>query len=148
MISEIKYSDFDKLKEIVVLSVLSSITKKDDEAKKLIDQIVESVESWRKTGLVGFHKKYSIGSKIVGFIIVKEYWNLSQVFVCPEYQGKGIGRSLITAAINGCRRESPKNKIILNSSTVAAGFYEAIGFRKTGPGKDLPGGCIPFEYDF
>lgn len=148
MLSKIRIKDSDRIKDIILSSVHGSVTKKKREAKKLIEMILESLENWRKAGSLGFHRKYTIGNDIVGFIIVKEYWNLSQIFVSPDFQGKGIGRSLITAAIRGCRDKSPKDKLMLNSSTKAAGFYKVMGFRRTGPGKKLPGGCIPFEYDF
>ena len=46
-----------------------------------------------------------------------------------------------------CSEKSDVQKIRLNSSHHAKGFYKAVGFVQTGPGKDLPGGCIPFEYN-
>ena len=68
------------------------------------------------------------------------------MFVHPSYYKQGVGRSLFEAALPICKQKSDKQKIILNSSTFASGFYKAIGFVQTGPGRDLPGGCIPHEY--
>ena len=148
MLSAISKNDLDELRELVSESVRRSITDSEEEAAFLIEDIVRSLDGWSKSGSVGFHRKYSVAGKIVGFIVVKDYWNLSHLFVSPEYQGRGIGRLLIEAAVEGCRNESPRQKIQLNSSSNAAGFYEAMGFRRTGQAEDRPGGCIPFEYNF
>jgi GNAT superfamily N-acetyltransferase len=81
-------------------------------------------------------------------VLVKEYWNMTNLFVAPDHQGRGIGRLLLEAAMKGCQTRSPRGALLLNSSTVACGFYEHLGFRQTGPGRDRPGGCVPYGHDF
>ncbi len=81
-------------------------------------------------------------------MLVKDYWNLASLFVLPEFQGQGIASNLVSAALAVCRGKSPKGKVKLNSSTFAAEFYRKYGFQQIGDPRDLPGGCIPYEYGF
>lgn len=92
--------------------------------------------------------KYVVDGRIGGVVLVKKYWNLSNLFVLPTLQRRGIGRQLLETALAGCRDRSPKGKVMVNSSTVAVEFYKAMGFVQTGPGVDRPGGCVPLEYSF
>lgn len=146
MLSEITRNDLDVLKGLIAEAVRASVDISDEEAAALIEEIVQSLDNWIEAGLNGFHRKYHVADEVAGFIVVKDYWKLSHLFVLPEFQGRGIGRSLVQAAVEGCRARSLRKKIELNSSSNAAGFYEAIGFRQTGPPVDKPGGCIPYEY--
>jgi GNAT superfamily N-acetyltransferase len=148
MLSAIGKNDIDKLRELVAESVRGSIISPDEEAAVLIEEIARSLESWSESELLGFHRKYCVGDEVAGFIVVKDYWKRWHLFVSPEFQGCGIGRSLVDAAVEGCRDKSPRQKIQVNSSSNAAGFYEPVGFRQTGPSIDRPGGCIPYEYGF
>ncbi|MHC4118426.1 MAG: GNAT family N-acetyltransferase [Planctomycetota bacterium] len=148
MITEITKDDLDRLREIVAGSVRGSVACSDEEAACLIEEIVRALDSWCKSGSPGFGRKYSVGETVAGFVVVRDYLKLTHLFVCLEFQGRGIGRALVEAAIEGCRNRSPHRKITLNSSKNAAGFYEAMGFGRTDPPTDKPGGCIPFEYSF
>jgi GNAT superfamily N-acetyltransferase len=147
-LSGIDGSDLDELRALVAASVPGSVIDSEEETITLIDEIVRLLDRWMESGSVGFHRKCSIGDKAVGFIIVQDCWKLSHLFVLPEFRGHGIGRLLVEVAIRECRERSPRRKIELNSSSKAAGFYEAMGFRRTGPSFDRPGGCIPYEYRF
>jgi GNAT superfamily N-acetyltransferase len=79
-------------------------------------------------------------------ILVKNDGGLCNLFVHPSCYKQGIGRALFQAAVSICKEKPDIRKIQLNSSTFAAGFYEAVGFVQTGPALDRPGGCIPYEY--
>lgn len=56
------------------------------------------------------------------------------VAVIPEFQGKGIGRSIITAILNNIRLEIPRCAFILYASPGKEDFYRKLGFHgmKTG----------------
>ncbi len=144
--SEIHEGDLDALRAVVSASVSGSVTDSEEDATALIEEIIRSLNDWMESGSSGFHRKYSVKGRAVGFIIVQDYERISHLFVLPESQRRGIGRSLVEAAVQACRAKSPGRTIQLNSSSNAAGFYEAMGFRRTGPGLDRPGGCIPYEY--
>ncbi len=148
MLSTISVNDLDKLRELVAESVRGSVVRSDEEAAILIEETARSLGDWGASGLLGFHRKYSVANEVAGFVVVQGYWKISHLFVAPRFQSRGIGRSLVEAAVEGCQDKSPRRKIELNSSSAAAGFYEAMGFCRTGPGIDRPGGCIPYEYRF
>lgn len=146
MIHPIDQSDFDELSNLIAVAVRECVTSNESDAKFLIEDIVRSLQAWQVAGAVGFHAKYLFDGTITGFVVVKNFWNLSHTFILPSQQRQGIGRRLIQAAIEACRNQSPRGKIQLNSSTFAAGFYTVMGIKQTGPGIERAGGCIPFEF--
>ncbi|WP_010584721.1 GNAT family N-acetyltransferase [Schlesneria paludicola] len=148
MISPIDEGDLDQLSNLVDVTVHGSVANNKEDAKFLIEDIVRSLKTWQASCSRGFHAKYSVDEAIVGFVVVKEYWNLSHLFVLPSHQGHGIGRGLMQAALTACRDKSPRGKIQLHSSSNAVGFYATLGFNQTGAGIERPGGCIPFEFGF
>ncbi|KQO63717.1 GNAT family N-acetyltransferase [Curtobacterium sp. Leaf261] len=65
---------------------------------------------------------------------------LAKMAVAPEHRGRGIGRRLITAAID-LARESGVRRLVLesNSSLVpAVRMYESVGFRHVSPETHAP----------
>ena len=148
MIHPLEAGDFDELSNLVAVAVRKCVANNEADASFLIEDIVGSLKTWQTSGYAGFHGKYSLDGAVTGFVVVKNYWNLSHLFVLPCQQRRGIGRCLLQAAVEACRDKSPRGKIQLNSSASAAAFYAALGFKQTGPGIERPGGCIPFEFDF
>ena len=148
MLSEISVHDFGELARLISESIRRSVNVTDVQAEVLIKEVVDSLDHWCRSGMMGLGRKYTIDEQLAGVIVVQDYCKLTHLFVGPDYQGRGIGRVLVEAALDICRSESSSRKIHLNSSSNAAGFYDAMGFRQPGPGEDRPGGCIPFEYCF
>lgn len=74
-------------------------------------------------------------NKIVGYYsyIIKEEKNviLDNLFILPEYIGKGLGKYLMTDFLNRMKDEKFK-KITLDSEPNAEDFYLKIGFKKIG----------------
>jgi GNAT superfamily N-acetyltransferase len=124
------------------------VARSEEDAAFLIGDIDESLEWWRENPDSSLHLKYGEAGVIAGVLLIKEFWNLTNLFVAPDYQRQGIGRLLLNEALQRCRSRSPRAAVLVNSSTYAAGFYERMHFVQTGPGKDRPGGCVPFRYDF
>jgi len=73
--------------------------------------------------------------KIIGYYsyIIKEEKNviLDNLFVLPEYIGKGFGKYLMTDFLNRMRNDKFE-KITLDSEPNAENFYLKIGFKKIG----------------
>jgi GNAT superfamily N-acetyltransferase len=148
MLSIIQEQDFAAIRSLIETSIRVSVAQTEDDARFLVDDVVLSLDKWKQTGCAGLGIKYSVEEEIVGFIIFKQFWNLSHLFVSPAFQRRGIARALVSAALLECRTKSPRGKLQLNSSANASPFYAAAGFVQTGPGIERPGGCIPFEYSF
>ncbi len=148
MLSDIIETDLGELAQVVRSSIRSSTDESGQATQFLIDETIQSLSVWWDKNSSGFQSKYSIEGEIVGFIVVKDFWNLSHLFVLPNYQRFGIGKALVQSAIDACKERSPEKKLKLNSSTYAADFYKCVGFRQSGPSLERPGGCIPYEYSY
>ena len=88
------------------------------------------------------------GEKAIG--VVRLLWDggyiafLSDVIVDPEYQGQGIGRTLVETCISRLKADMKpgyKVKLTLNSAKGKEPFYEKFGFRErpnedSGPAMD------------
>lgn len=140
--------DLPAIRALIAAAIRHSVARSEPEARFLIDDIGGSLDAWRDNPADTLHLKCSWSGSIVGVVLVKEFWNLTNLFVAPDHQGRGIGRLLLEAAMETCRTRSPRGALLLNSSTVACGFYEHLGFHQTGPGRDRPGGCVPYRHDF
>ncbi len=76
---------------------------------------------------------------------MKEFWNLTSLFVDPDFQARGIGKKLVLEALSQCQGMSPKGSVKLSSSTHAQDFYRAMGgFEQVGEPQPLPGRMYSF----
>ncbi len=91
--------------------------------------------------------KYKIENQVVAYILVKHFWNLSDLFVLPSYQKQGIGSSLLNQAIEICRKHTV-GYIRLNTSTSAKKFYLKHGFAISKNHKSRYENAIPMEIQF
>jgi GNAT superfamily N-acetyltransferase len=59
---------------------------------------------------------------------------IGNVVVHPDYRGRGIGRELLTAAIQAARSEGARwiGLEVRQQNTVACGLYKSFGFRQVG----------------
>lgn len=78
---------------------------------------------------------YVEDGKVVGSIMTFQHsqsaW-IGNFVVSRERRGRGIGRELLTRAIN-CLEEKKKKQIFLNAACGAEGLYEKFGFKKVMP---------------
>ncbi|MDR2833582.1 MAG: GNAT family N-acetyltransferase [Streptococcaceae bacterium] len=92
------------------------------------------------------------GEKIVGIgRLIGDaafYWCLVDIWVLPEYQGKGIGRKIVQWLLQYIKENSLKNtrvSVFLMAAFGKEGFYEKLGFR-TRP-HEYEGAGMKFELD-
>lgn len=88
------------------------------------------------------------GEELVGLMLVKAYWNLAELYICPAKQGSGAGRALLAQALLLCRTRSPRGHLRANASRNAEGFYRRHGFVDFPLAQPLPYGCVPLVYPF
>jgi GNAT superfamily N-acetyltransferase len=69
---------------------------------------------------------------IVGMIAIRDFNHISLFFVDRQFQKKGIGRSLFSAAMQIIESQG-MNDIHVHSSPFAVQFYESMGFTSLGP---------------
>lgn len=62
------------------------------------------------------------------------YWYLQEIVVLPEYQGKGIGTSIVNYLLEYIKNNTEKDTFTCVGLTAAEGkesFYERFGFQKS-----------------
>ncbi|ANN47994.1 GNAT family N-acetyltransferase [Levilactobacillus brevis] len=74
------------------------------------------------------------GTELVGTGAIGSYWgkadeaSLFDIFVSPEYQGKGIGRAIVTTLEQDAFFKTAK-RVEIPASITALGFYEKLGYQ-------------------
>ncbi len=72
------------------------------------------------------------GDLVVGFLGVREeddHLYIAQAYIIPEFQGRGIGTTLIREVLAG---NLPVELWVMTSNTGARRLYERLGFQVTG----------------
>ena len=144
-IEEASTDDNDILKRLAETTIHASVDASVDSKREIVGA------TWRHidTHLAGSDRvflKYT-DSTILGFILVRNYWNLSDLFVLPSAQGIGIGRRLLDGAKTVCEDAGP-GFIRVNSSLNAENFYRRSGFVAFLPDGDVPNFVVPLVYRF
>jgi GNAT superfamily N-acetyltransferase len=119
--------------------ILTQITKK---SKAFWGYSEEQIEIWSKfltvtSGYIDANTVYklSVENQIVGYYSFfnqdEKTVKLDNLFVLPEYIGKGLGRLLMEHFLLNIDKTNA-NKITLNSEPNAESFYSKLGFVKVG----------------
>lgn len=146
--SPVVESDLPTVRRVIAASVRHSVAETDDQARFLLEEIDEVLALWLAEPTQCIHLLGSVDGLAAGVILVRKFWNLSTLFVDPAFHRRGVGTALLQAVLPECRLYSPKRKLLVNSSTFAVPFYTAMGFLRTRPPIDRPGGCFPLELSF
>lgn len=146
-IAPVREEDLDEIRALITAAVRAAVTPDEEEIEFLVEDIGNSLDWWRDHPERAIHLKYHAGGRILGVILIKDFWNLANLFVLPSRYRQGIGRALVSAVLPLCREAGDRPCLRVNSSGNATGFYRALGFHQTGPGIARAGGCIPFEYE-
>ncbi len=111
---------------MVASAELSELTDETPEGTAIWEQISGSEEL---RGRILSGEKMLVATQngvVVGFIGFKRGNHLSSLFVRKESAGQGIGRELFTQCTHGF------DEITVNSSDLAVGFYQKVGFVQSG----------------
>jgi predicted GNAT family acetyltransferase len=119
--------------------ILTQITKK---SKAFWGYSVKQIEIWSAfltvtSGYIEANSVYklSVGNQIVGYYSFfnqdEKTIKLDNLFVLPEYIGKGLGRLLMEHFLLNIDKTDTKT-ITLNSEPNAEPFYSKLGFIKVG----------------
>jgi len=77
-----------------------------------------------------------VSGQDVGILAVvreADYVKVNQLFILPEYQGRGIGRACMTRVITDAEGDGlPVRLRVLKVNPRAASFYRGLGFEETG----------------
>lgn len=145
-IEEVSIEDINQLKELARSAILESVDASSDIKEEIVSDTVSHIEKNISGSDRVFLKCTDL--EILGFILVQNYWNLSDLFVLPTSHGKGIGRQLFNEAKAVCADHSKKDYIRVNSSLNAEGFYRKISFVTFTPKREVPDFVVPLIYKF
>ena len=148
MIVNATVGDLPEIHRLISVAIRASVASDAVEEQALLSEIDKILAWWTQHQDKCIHIKYLIDEVIVGMALVKDFWNLACVFVAPEHQRRGIGKLLVEEILARCKTCSLCTHAKVNSSTNAVAFYESLGFVRSGPARDLPGGCVPLRLDF
>lgn len=103
------------------------------------EKVVNKIDRWRKriesTGEKGGIFIAKQDDKVIGFVapgIIEGQRRIGALYVLPEAQGQGLGRSLLNKAIDWHGRDEDIYLHVASYNDNAIGFYEKNGFEKTG----------------
>ena len=139
-------TDIALIKKIAKKAILESVDASCELKKEIISDTIKHIDKAILNSESVFLKY--VGEDILGFILIQDYWNLSDLFVLPEAHGQGIGRALFKAAQKVCKPKQDKGYIRVNSSLNAEGFYRNMGFETFKPKKEMPDFVVPLIYSF
>ncbi|GAA6168250.1 hypothetical protein NBRC116591_20610 [Sessilibacter corallicola] len=145
-IHAVEEKDLEDLKRIAKAALFHSVDAPDDEKERLLPHILNDIE---KAICLDekIYLKY-VGSEIQGFILIKHYWNLSQLFIDPKFQSLGLGGALLTEALLRIRNRENSGYVRLNSSDNAVGFYQKYGFVQDNSRQPKSKWSVPMEIRF
>ncbi len=146
-ITQVIENDINALLSIATKVVNHSVNVQPEEKQNIINGIHSNIKTWWNLDNCVF-LKYEDNNKIVGFILIKEYWNFSDIFVLPSKQRKGIGNKLAQNALLICKGSTSKSSIRVNSSLNAVSFYKKLGFVTVKIKNEIPTYVIPLEFTF
>jgi len=148
VIQQLEKSELQSLSVLIKTTVKECIKAGNDTIESIIKDSILCSKRWLDGEIEGIHLVYKHDGKVVGIILIIDFWNMANLFVLPDFHGKGIATELVNEALILCKNKSPKGFVKLNSSSFASSFYENYGFIPNGEPKELPGGCIPYVYNF
>ena len=114
----------------------------------IVENVNGNIDKWAESPKDSAHYIAEVDGRIVGVILIKDYWNLCSLFVQPEFQHQGIGTALVEIALMECREKSPGNAVFLNANVEAVAFYKKIGFGFRDVSTPLPVGSTAMKLSF
>ncbi len=125
-IAQVSISDIVALKQLAERSLYSDVDASDDELKHLLPHIQNDIETSIENKSCVFLKIEN--EELLGYVLIKDAWNLMHLFIEPGKTNMGLGRKLLTEAITQVKSRENRGYIVLNSSRNAVPFYKKMGF--------------------
>ena len=90
-------------------------------------------ETLRKMFLIGEYKAYGafLGEQLVGIAGVRGGNHISLLFVEKEFHHQGIATKILQFIFHYLHNEAGEDRVTVNSSPYAVGFYHKTGFHDT-----------------
>lgn len=148
MIKHVTDSDHEILFELSKRAIEDSVIATPATKKEILQDTQAHIAQGMESAEHIFLKAIDGYEKTVGFIILKNGWNLSDLFVEPESQNMGFGRDLFKEALSILHSRENRGFIRVNSSINAEGFYRALGFQDYPTERPVPDFIVPLILTF
>ncbi len=145
-IAVVTIDDIRVLKVIAEMAINQSVKVVPEKKPAILHDVCSNIDNWAGKNNCVF-LKYKEEHKLIGFILIKEYWNLSDLFILPSEHRKGLGKKLFQKAIIICKKKTVKSSVRVNSSLNAVGFYKNMGFVSM-PKQKTQENVVSLEYHF
>ena len=146
MIKEVTDSDLVALSKLSKAAILECV----DATPAVKEEIISDTKAHIEQGLSSvehiFLKFIDKSDAILGFILLKNGWNLSDLFVEPSAHNQGLGKQLFDEAIAIVAARENRGYIRVNSSLNAEGFYRSVGFESFTLEKLPPDFVVPLIF--
>ena len=139
-IDDVVPEDALQVRELIARVITQALSDDDAVQAGMIDNALGNLDWAMAHPQQCCHLKCSVDGKMVGVILVKNFWNLCSLFVATDLHRRGMGRALVAAAMDRCRGKSERNALWLNAATPAVPFYAHLGFTTRATTQALPPG--------
>ena len=144
-IVEAQLVDAASLKDFMGGVIAASVTEDPALLAELRANVEGNVDWWLAHQDDAVHLAAMEGERLVGVILVKQFWNLCSLFVDPGLQRQGVGRALLEEAVLQCRGRSPKGALWLTAAPAAIPFCRRLGFVERTPTRWLAPGFAALQ---
>jgi len=97
------------------------------------DQVAHHLMMWENDSLVAYTRLLPAGTSY------EKYASIGRVVNSDKVRGRGIGKQLMEASIDACKRLFPDEKIKISAQVYLEKFYTDLGFVETGDRYDEDG---------
>ena len=127
-IEAIQTTDESSLEAMMLRTIKTSVRAEEVQMNEIVANVLANMRWAFEHAQQCVHLKCVDDGRIVGVVLVKNFWNLCSLFVEPSYHRRGIGRLLIQEAIKQCAARSERPYLRINAAANAVEFYRAMGF--------------------
>lgn len=127
-IVDVRPEDTERIGTLMHDVVTSSLRLESDEMNAVLANVETNLHWAQANRASAIHLKCVDESRIVGVMLIKDFWNLCSLFVDPRFQRRGIGRALMLVGIQRCISEGVRSYIKVNAAPNAVPFYQSLGF--------------------
>ena len=145
-ITNVSEHDLPEIQALAELVLFENVDAPDSEKEFLLPHIKSDIEKYVNDPMSVYLK--AVEHDIVGYILFKECWNLTHLFIAPNCQNRGIGKGLLQSGIDKIKANENRGYICLNSSKNAVLFYESMGFAIDTARERKSTSSTPMRYDF
>ncbi|OGT74266.1 MAG: hypothetical protein A3H44_05970 [Gammaproteobacteria bacterium RIFCSPLOWO2_02_FULL_57_10] len=138
-------NDEQQIRALLSLVIHESLDATVHNIPSILNNVNDNVDLWRTAPDNIVHLVAEMDGRLVGVIMIKEFWNFCSLFVDPSYQRRGIGRQLVKIAVEKCRGRCPHDVIYMHANNEAVDFYRKLGFEVNNTSRTPPAGSTEMK---